>query len=167
MSTDAASEADFIARLRDSGISVDREGRFWHEGAQVLHQGLRQALFRWLDRLTEPDGTPGRYILRLDARRFAYIDVEDTPVVATSLRWEEQAGAAIAWLGLSDGSEERLDPASLTIDSQGVLRCWVRAGKLQARLATSAAATLAEQITARDGRPILTTAAGARPIPPA
>src|SRR3569623_36510 len=40
-----------IERLRQSGIRIDREGEFQHEGAPVLHEGLRQALFRWLDRL--------------------------------------------------------------------------------------------------------------------
>jgi hypothetical protein len=170
---DPAREAEFLARVRASGISVDRAGRFWHEGEPVEHEGLRQALFRWLDRLPEaqppapPGPDDGRYILRLDERRFAYIDVDDTPLVATSLRWDRgQPHGPVAQLGLNDGSEEALDPASLTIDPGGVLRCWVRKGKLEARLATSAAATLAERITMQNGRPHLLTAAGALPIAP-
>jgi len=55
-----------------------------HEGAEVTHEGLRRALFRWLDRLPPPDG---RYVLRLDERRFAYLeDVADTPLVARAGR---------------------------------------------------------------------------------
>jgi hypothetical protein len=158
--------AAYLARLRDSGIRIDREGRFWHEGQTVQHEGLRQALFRWLDRLAAGDpgaapGDVGRYVLRLDARRFAYLDVDDTPLVATSLRWDDDRGAGPrAWLGLNDGSEEPLDPDTLSIDGAGVLRCWVRAGKLEARLATSAAATLAQQITTFDDRPALRTRDG-------
>ena len=84
----------------------------------VQHEGLRQALFRWLDRLPlDPPGPDaGRHILRLDAQRFAYVDVADTPLVATSLRWEAAGTDERALLGLTDGSEVPLDPATLTVD---------------------------------------------------
>ncbi|HXU03254.1 MAG TPA: hypothetical protein VN903_19945, partial [Polyangia bacterium] len=76
---EGADEAAWLEQIRRSGISIDREGRFIHEGAEVTHEGLRRALFRWLDRLPPPDG---RYVLRLDERRFAYLeDVADTPLV--------------------------------------------------------------------------------------
>lgn len=126
-----------IERLRQSGIRIDREGEFQHEGAPVVHEGLRQALFRWLDRL--PDG---RVVLRLDERRFAYVDVDDTPLVARGARVDGQR----VLLTLSDGAEEPLSPETLTIDDAGVLRCTVRGGKLEARLSTAAAAALADAI---------------------
>ena len=133
-------QAAFIERVRRSGIKVDRQGRFWHQGGEVEHVGLRQALFRWLDRLPPPDG---RYVLRLDAERFAYLEVEDTPLVATSLRFDD-GGRAL--LGLQDGLEEPLDPTTLTVDADGILRCQVRATQIEVRLDTSAAATLADKI---------------------
>jgi len=126
-----------IERLRQSGIRIDKEGEFQHEGAPVRHEGLRQALFRWLDRL--PDG---RVILRLDERRFAYVDVDDTPLVVRGAR---VAGDRVL-LTLSDGTEEPLVPETLTIDGHGVMRCAVRDGKLEARLSTAAASVLAEVI---------------------
>ncbi len=97
----------------------------------VRHAGLRQALFRWLDRLDD-----GRYVFRLDDKRFAYVDVDETPLVVRALRWEGET----ALLSLSDGSEEPLDGATITTDDAGVLRCRVR-GRLEARLSNSAAAT--------------------------
>src|SRR5215467_9035727 len=103
-----APDAAFIDKLRQSGIRVDREGRFIHEGAEVTHEGLRRALFRWLDRNDD-----GRYVLRLDERRFAYLDVDDTPLVARAAR-VDAAGRIL--LALSDGAEEPLDPATLTVD---------------------------------------------------
>ena len=156
---DREAHAAFLEQVRRSGIRMDRQGRFWHEGEEVLHQGLRQALFRWLDWLPPPEGGPnGRHILRLDAERFAYLEVEDTPLVATSMRWEGDR----ALLGLQDGSEEPLDPATLTVDGQGILRCRVHHGRpearLEARLDTAAAATLAERIEPAAGgaeRPVL------------
>ena len=134
-----ADDSAALERFRQSGISVDREGQLWHEGEPVRHEGMRRAFFRWLDRLPPPDG---RHILRLDDQRYVYLDVTDTPLVATSLRWSGDE----AWLGLTDGSEERLDPGTLTADDQGVLRCSVRGGRLRARLTTSAAAVLSERI---------------------
>ncbi len=157
---DGADEVDraaWLERFRQSGLSIDREGRFWHEGAQVAHDGLRRALFRWLDRLPPPGG---RHILRLDENRYVYIEVADTPIVATSLRWSGET----AWLGLTDGSEEALDPHTLTLDEAGVLRCRVRGGRLLARLATSAAVGLSERIETTPDGTFLRASGGAFPI---
>jgi hypothetical protein len=148
--SDSTEHAAFIERLRRSGIRVDRQGHFIHEGAEVTHAGLRQALFRWLDRLAPPDD---RYVLRLDEKRFAYLDVDDTPLVARAARVDP---AGTIWLALSDGAEEALDPETLTVDSAGVLRAWVRGRRLEARLATSAVAALGDLLTERPGgRPAL------------
>ena len=159
--SESADHAAFIERLRRSGIRVDREGRFIHEGAEVTHAGLRQALFRWLDRLPPPDD---RYILRLDERRFAYLDVDDTPLVARAARID---AAGTIWLALSDGAEEALEPNTLTADGAGVLRAWVRGGRLEARLATSAVAALGDLFTdTPGGRPALRAAGRTVEIPP-
>jgi uncharacterized protein len=150
MADDAADdEAAWLDKLRQSGIRVDREGRFVHEGAEVAHAGFKRALFRWLDRLPPPDG---RYVLRLDERRFAYLEVDDTPLVARSARIDS---AGRAFLALSDGSEEPLAPETLTVDDAGVLRAWVRDGKLEVRLASSAAVALADAVSEVDGRPVM------------
>jgi len=137
LSGPAEDHAAFLERVRNSGIRIDREGQLWHQGHTIDHGGLRAALFRWLDR--NPDG---RYVFRLDAQRFANVDVEDTPLVARAARWEGDT----LMVALSDGSEERLDPGTLTVDDAGVVRCRVRGARLEARLSTSAAAVLAERI---------------------
>jgi len=156
-----AEQAAWLEKIRRSEISIDREGRFIHEGAEVTHEGLRSALFRWLDRLPPPDG---RYVLRLDERRFAYLeDVADTPLVARAARID---GGDVQ-LALSDGSEEPLDPTTLTVDDAGVLRAWVRGGRLEARLASSAAAVLGDllSVSEADGRPRLRLAGRSYAIP--
>jgi hypothetical protein len=137
LSASGEDHAAFLERVRNSGIRIDREGQLWHQGHTIDHAGLRAALFRWLDR--NPDG---QYVFRLDAQRFANVEVEDTPLVARSARWVGD-GLEVA---LSDGSEERLEPETLTVDDVGVLRCQVRGGRLEARLSTSAAAVVAERI---------------------
>lgn len=159
----AGADAAWLEKLRASGIRVDREGRFIHEGEEIRHEGLKAALFRWLDRL--PPGDPaarGRgYVLRLDERRFAYLDVDDTPLVARAAR---VVGDQVR-LSLSDGAEESLDPATLTVDDDGVLRAWVRGGRIEARLASSASAALADLLTEADDGAVLTLAGRRFPLP--
>ena len=152
-------DPEWIERLRRSGIRIDREGEFQHQGEPVRHEGLRRALFRWLDRL--PDG---RTVLRLDERRFAFVDVDDTPLVARAARIEPPG--QVVYVALSDGSEEQLDPATLTVDEAGVLRCLARDGRLEARLATSAATVLGQLIEEApgSGEPILKLGSARIPI---
>lgn len=126
-----------IERFRRTGIRLDREGRFWHEGAQVAHQGFHRALLRWLDRLED-----GRPILRLDERRYAYLEVEDAHLLVLSARWDGDR----AFLTLNDGSEQELDYGSLRVGDDDALYCAVRDGRLEARITTPAYYTLAERI---------------------
>jgi hypothetical protein len=130
-----------LERLRRSGIRLDADGRFWHEGAEVLHAGLRAALWRWLDR--DPDG---RWVLRLDERRFVYLDVDDAPHAVRSLRWEGER----AIVRLADDTEEPLDPATLRLASSAVY-CRVKRGRFEARLSPAAWTALGERIEERDG----------------
>jgi hypothetical protein len=144
-----------LERFRRSGIRLDPEGRFIHEGAPVEHHGLRAALWRWLDR--NPDG---RYVLRLDAERFVYLDVDDAPHAVRSLRWE--AGRAV--LRLADDSEEVLDPRTLRLAPSGVAYCRVKGGRFEARFTTGAWSALAEHIEEREGGAVLDAEGGPYPL---
>jgi hypothetical protein len=139
-----------IEKLRQSGIRLDGDGRFWHEGAEVTHHGLRAALWRWLDR--NPDG---RWVLRLDERRFVWLDVDgDVPHVVRSARWDGDR----AIVRLADDSEEPLDYDSVEL-RDGKPFCRVKNGRFDARISTLAWNTLGERID--DGKlagvPIKTT----------
>jgi hypothetical protein len=129
-----------IEKLRRSGIRLDAEGRFWHEGQEVTHHGLRAAFFRWLDR--NPDG---RYVLRLDEKRFVYLEVDDAPFLVRSLRWDGERAIAV----LSDGTEESLDLNTIHL-REGIAYAKVKAN-FDARLSAAAWSTLAEKIVERDG----------------
>jgi len=101
-------------------------------------------------------------VLRLDDRRFAYVDVDDTPLVVRALRVDDDG----VRLELSDGADEPLDPATLTIDGDGILRCQVRGGRLEARLATSAAVALADHLCETPDGPALRVGGRAVAISP-
>lgn len=131
-----------IDRLRRSGIRLDAEGRFHHEGEEVRHPGLVAALWRWLDRL--PDG---RHVLRLDAERFVYLDVDGPPHYARSLRVED--GRAV--LLLADATEEPLDVRTLRLQPDGRATCRVKGGRFEARLSPAAVGALADHLVERDG----------------
>ncbi len=126
-----------IERFRSIGLSIDRAGHIWHQGAEVTHPRLRQALLRWLDVRDD-----GKDIIRLDDVRYAYVDVEDAHLRAVSARWEGDR----VWLRLDDDSEEELDYATLALSADGALMCRVRGGKLRCRFTTAAHAAVAERV---------------------
>lgn len=125
-----------LARMRESTIVLDREGRFHHDGAPVAHPGVIRALHKWIDR--SPDG---RYILRTGPI-WCYFRVEDVPFLVRGLREE---GAALV-LSLDDETEEPLDPATLYLGDDGVLRCRVKSGRFPARFDRHAHFVLAERL---------------------
>lgn len=126
-------------RSRESAIVLDRQGRFWHEGAPVEHQGLARALARWLDR--HPDD--GRFILS-NGYDWCYLTVEDTACFVTALRIE---GDDVE-LELFDGTREPLDPTTARLDLDDVLRVRVKAGQVEARFTRRAQLQLAAVLDA-------------------
>jgi len=115
-------------RSRESTIALDAEGRFFHDGDPVEHRGLAKAFATWVRR--HPDD--GRYILSNDYD-WCYFTVAATPLFVRGLRIEDDGVA----LRLFDGTEARLDPATLSVDEEGHLRCVVR-GDMPARFLRAA-----------------------------
>jgi hypothetical protein len=101
-----------------SGLSIDPEGRLLHRGEPVTHARTLEVLWRSLERA--PDG---RYLVRI-GRESAYVQVDDAPYAVRGVIGDPAGGAPS--LLLSDGSREPLDPATLSIGVDGVLRCAVK-----------------------------------------
>ena len=125
-----------IEKMRSIGLTLDRSGTFWQEGAPVTHARLREALLRWLDVRED-----GKDIIRLDDKRYAYVTVEDAHLRALSARWEG-SHCIVRW---DDDHDEELDYASLRQAPDNALYCSVR-GKLRGRIASPAYATITERI---------------------
>ncbi len=140
-----------IEKFRQVGIRLDRAGRFWHEGREVIHPRLRKALLKWIDRLDD-----GRAILRLDDTRYAYLEVEDAHLLVVSARWQGDR----VMLALNDGSEEELAYSSLRVGDDDALYCSVRGGRLDARMTTAAYYVVAERVSAADDDSFVLRAAG-------
>jgi hypothetical protein len=99
---------EVLERLRQIGLRIDAAGRLWHQGDEVTHAGLRRALLRWLD--VRADGQP---IIKLDDVRYAYVDVDDTPLRITAVRWDGELPIA----HVDDDTAAPLDLATLVVDA--------------------------------------------------
>jgi uncharacterized protein len=126
---------------RESSIKLDRDGFFWHEGIRVEHPGLARAMATWISR--HPDN--GRWVLE-NGYDWCYIAVEDVPLWVKSARFDNDAIVGT----LSDGTEERIDINTMSVDTEGTLRCAVkptaRKGPYPAKLARHAQLALADRL---------------------
>ncbi len=129
-----------IEKMRAIGLRLDRDGTFWQEGAPVTHARLREALLRWLDVRED-----GRDIVKLDDKRYAYVDVEDAHLRARSARWEGDR-CMILW---DDDQEAELDYGALRQAPDHALYTIVR--RLRGRIGGPAYHAVAEHIVERDG----------------
>lgn len=110
-------------RSRESTIVLAKDGRFFHDGELVEHPRMGEAMHGWISR--HPDD--GRFILD-NGYDWTYFTVEDVPYFVKSIRIEPLADGREAWLRLSDGSEEPLDPATVSSRTNGEIYLRVKAG---------------------------------------
>lgn len=143
---------ELIETMRTIGLRLDRAGTFWHQGAPVTHPRLRQALLRWLDVRED-----GRDIVRLDAQRYAYVEVEDAHLRALSARW----GGDRCFVTWDDEREEELAYATLRQGDDHALYARARDGRLRGRIAGPAWHAVTARV-AEDGDGFALEAAGAR-----
>lgn len=129
-----------IEKMRAIGLRLDRDGTFWQEGAPVTHQRLKQALLRWLDVRDD-----GKDIIKLDATRYAYVDVEDAHLRAKSARWDGDR-VFVTW---DDDQESELEYATLRQAPDHALYATVR--RLKGRIASPAYQTIAEHVVEDHG----------------
>ena len=125
-----------LAAMRDIGLVLDDHGQFYHRGVLVTHPRLHHALLTWLD----IDDT-GRDVIRLDAARFAYVQIDDTHLRARSAHWRDDR-CFVLW---DDDSEDELDYSSLRLRSDNAIEVRVR-GNLRGRIGSPAYYQVAEHI---------------------
>lgn len=140
---------------RESSIRLDRNGRFWHEGAHVEHPALERAMRSWIAR--HPDD--GRPILT-NGYDWCYFQPEDAPLFVDALRIGDDGAVTLA---LFDGSEEPLDPSTLSLGDDGVV--YARARALDARFSRHAQTQLAPLLVEADP-PTVSIAGRENRIPP-
>jgi hypothetical protein len=122
----------------DSGIRLDREGRWWHEGERIDHPKIVEAFNQGV----RPDES-GRFKLFF-GNDWCFIEVEDAAYQVLGV-------ASDGTLALSDRTSEPIDLKTLSLDAEGVFRCRVKKGLAAARFSRSAQAALGELLEERDG----------------
>ena len=136
----------------ESGLVLDREGRWFHDGEPVQHPKIAEAFHRGIER-----GPDGRYRLRI-GDDWCFVTVEDAPLQVAAALVED---ARIA-LRLSNGACELLRPETLAL-KDGVLYC-VAESDMPARFSRSAQFAVGSLIEERPGGFALVLAGRAYPV---
>jgi uncharacterized protein len=116
----------------DSGLLLDRELRWFHDGEPVLHPRIVE-LFN--ESLVPTDD--GHFQLKVGGD-WAYVTVLDAAYRVTGLDVTETR----LFLRLSDKTGEPLDPSTLALESDGVLSVRVKQGRAKARFSRQAQVAL-------------------------
>ncbi len=114
----------------DSGLLLDRELRWFHDGQPIAHPKIIE-LFN--ESLVPTDD--GRFQLRV-GKDWAYVTVQDAAYRVTGLDVTQTQ----LLLRLSDRTGEALDPSTLALDADGVLSARVKGGRAKARFSRPAQA---------------------------
>ena len=125
------------APVREYRYQVDRDGRIFHDGTEVVDP---LTLRFFLHAMTRTDD--GRFLVRCQGEE-NWFEAHETPFVVQRLRVTlEGGGLAAALLCLQGDYREPLDPAGLE-STDGLLFCRVRRGVFRARFGRVATQQLA------------------------
>jgi uncharacterized protein len=141
-----------------SGITLDRDQRWWHDGEPVEHPNIIEAFNRGLK--VQDDG---RYKLEF-GNDWCFVEVQGAAYRALMLDEGEEGRLSVR---LSDRTAEWLDVASLALDGEGVMTAAVKAGKARARFSREAQFALGERMVEEGGALKLRCGATLVPLPDA
>lgn len=127
----------------DSGLRIDRRGRWWHDDELVEHPNIIEAFNRGLRVMDD-----GRYQLHF-GNDWCFVTVEQCGFMVIAV--DEAEGERFS-VRLSDRTAEWLDLASLSKDDEGVLVAKVKDGKALARFSREAQFQFAERLEELDGK---------------
>ncbi len=138
----------------DSGIRLDRRGRWWHDGEPIEHPNIIEAFNRGL----APSGD-GRFKLTF-GNDWCFVAVEDAAYQVLAVDLTSDEGLSVR---LSDRTAERLAVESLALDEEGALVCRVKHGLARARFSRDAQFALGSLVE-QDGETWVVRA-GSRTVP--
>jgi hypothetical protein len=134
-------------RSRESRIVLDELGRFWNGPLPIDHEAMATAFASWIT--THPGD--GRVILT-NGYDWTYFTVKDAPFLVRHVEITNDGPV----LRLFDGTEEPLDPATVSVSDDGVLYVRVKGGRFEARLAPGAQKEMVDVLDeGGDGSPVV------------
>ncbi len=163
---DLVRNAGYIAAVAQAGfwaissgkISFRRDGRWYNDDEPVNNARIAKLFSRCLRRSED-----GRWQIAMADER-AFVEIEDTPWVVTSVTGDAGRGFTIR---LNDDGEEPLDPSTLTVGDANVLYTRVKEGRHAARFLRPAYYQIAPAIVEHDGRFFLAVGDAQHEIHPA
>ena len=129
----------------DSGLVLDRQGVWYHDGERITHPRIVEAFNAGLVPTDD-----GRFQLHI-GNDWAYVTVEGPAYAVTGI----DPGPRTLGLRLSDRTSEALDPATVVLDAEGVLSAGVKGGRARARFSRDAQFALAQLLRGQDGKVVL------------
>ena len=138
-----------------SGIRLDRHGRWWHDDQPIEHPKIIEAFNRGLS----PDDD-GKFRLHFGAD-WCFVEVEDAAYRVLDFG----IAADGPRISLSDRTEARLDVATLSLDADGVVVCQVKGRRAKARFSREAQFALGERLTPVGDRLALQVGSQVIPVP--
>ena len=130
----------------DSGIRLDRDGRWWHDDELIEHPKIVEAFNTGLVPTDD-----GRFKLEF-GWDWCFVEVEDAAYRVTAVDRAPDGGCL---LRLSNRRTEPLAPGTLALEEDGVLSCRVMGGRAKARFSRDAQFQLGEWMEERDGQIVL------------
>lgn len=144
--------------MREYRYHVDRDGRIFHDGSEIVDPFVLRFFLRAMTRT--PDG---RYLV-LCQDEHNWFEADGTPFVVQRLRATVRDGRLLAAeLCFAGDYREPLDPGSLEAEG-GYLSCRVRRGEFRARFGRVAMQQLAPFLTDEGGGPALLLGGVRHPI---
>jgi hypothetical protein len=138
----------------DSGLRIDKRGRWFHDDVPVEHPNIIEAFNRGLR--VQPDGRVQLHF----GNDWCFVVVEDCAFMAVAV--DEAEGERLS-VRLSDRTAELLDLESLALDDEGVLTVKVKQGLARARFSRDAQFQLAGRFESNGGK--LSVRVGSRTWP--
>jgi len=126
-----------------SDIRIDEEGVWFYRSVEMSRQDIVRLFYQHL-----VQDTSGCYYIEIGKQRYR-IEVADTAYVVLSVAWEggNSETGECAYLLLSDGSIDKLDPGTLRIGNDNILYCSIQNHRFEARFSRSAYYQIANHIS--------------------
>lgn len=122
-------------------IFIDKEGRWFHDGLEMIHREIIQLFYQNMQRNSQ-----GRYVIHLGGQK-CYVDVEDTAWVVRRVEFESrEQGHQRFLIWLNDDTQEVLNSDTLLVGKNNVLYCQVKEGRFPARFQRAAYYQLADHV---------------------
>jgi hypothetical protein len=139
-----------------SGITLDREQRWFHDGEPVEHPKIIEAFNCGLK--VQDDG---RYKLEF-GNDWCFVEVQGAAYRVLMLDDGEDGRLSVR---LSDRTAEWLDVSTLALDADGVFTAAVKGGKARARFSREAQFSLGEKRVEEGGAVVLKIGDRSEPVP--